>query len=134
MDRKFKLVITSSLLCGSLALSGTSFAQTTAAPTTGNSADNTAMNTRDRSTDTIKPTDQPNNKVDIALAASVRNAIVSDKSLSTSAHNVKLIAASGHVTLRGPVMGPDEKTKVGQIVASVQGVSDVDNQLDVKTN
>ena len=92
------------------------------------------MNVRDKSAETLKPTDQPNNSVDINLAAAVRQAIVNDKALSTTAHNVKLIAANGVVTLRGPVNSQGEKEKVGQCVAGVAGVSKVDNFLDVKTN
>jgi hyperosmotically inducible protein len=104
-----------------------------AAPVNSASADNTKVNERDKSADTVKPTDQPNNSVDIKLAAAVRQAIVNDKELSTTAHNVKLIAANGAVTLRGPVNSQSEKEKVGQRVAGVAGVSKVDNQLDVKT-
>ena len=95
-------------------------------------ADNTGINQRDKAPDTVKPTDQPNNGPDIKLAAAARSAIVHDKSLSSTAHNVKLVAAGGVVTLRGPVKSNEEKAEVGRIVASVSGVSSVDNQLDVK--
>jgi hyperosmotically inducible protein len=78
-------------------------ADSTAAPVVSPSADNTKVNARDKSQDTIKPTAQPNNKVNIKLAAAVRCSIVKDRSPSTMAHNVKLVAASGVVTLRGPV-------------------------------
>jgi hyperosmotically inducible protein len=105
-----------------------------ATPVASASADNTKINARDKSADTIKPTDQPNNSVDIKLAAAVRQAIVNDKGLSITAHNVKLVAANGVVTLRGPVNSQGEKGKVGQCVAAVAGVSKVDNELDVKTN
>lgn len=96
------------------------------------SADNTGVNKRDRSSHTTKPTDQPNDKADIKLAAAVRRAIVKDKSLSMSAHNVKLVAARGSVTLRGPVRDAAEKAKVEADAKSVPGVSAVDNQLDIK--
>jgi hyperosmotically inducible protein len=105
-----------------------------AAPVASTAADNTKMNERDKSPETIKPTDQPNDSVDIKLAAAVREAIVKDKALSTAAHNVKLVAVNGAVTLRGPVNSQVEKEKVGQRAAGVAGVSKVDNQLDVKTN
>lgn len=104
------------------------------APVASAAADNTKMNVRDKSPETIKPTDQPNNSVDIKLAAAVRSSIVNDKALSTTAHNVKLVAANGIVTLRGPVNSQSEKEKVGQCAAGVAGVSKVDNLLDVKTN
>ena len=104
------------------------------APTTSSApADNSGVNARDRSSSAIKPTDQPNDKADIKLAAAVRRVIVKDTSLSTSAHNVKLVAAQGSVTLRGPVKNADEKAKVEADVKAVSGVSSVDNQLDAKT-
>ncbi|NYE30051.1 osmotically-inducible protein OsmY [Rhodanobacter sp. K2T2] len=95
-------------------------------------ANDTAVNKRDRSSQTMKPTDQPEDKADIKLAAAVRRSIYKDKSLSTSAHNVKLVAAQGVVTLRGPVKNADEKAKVEADAKAVSGVSSVDNQLDVK--
>ena len=96
-------------------------------------ADNSGVNARDRSSQTPTPFDQPNDKADIKLAAAVRHAIVKDKALSISAHNVKLLAAGGVVTLRGPVDSDDEKARVESVVQGVSGVSRVDNQLDVKT-
>jgi osmotically-inducible protein OsmY len=45
----------------------------------------------------------------------VRKAIVSDKALSTYAHNVKVLAQSGTVTLRGPVRSDEEKARVAQL-------------------
>lgn len=101
-------------------------------PVAGKSADNTKTNVRDRSSETLKPTDQPNNRVDLKLAAAVRRAIVHDKHLSRMAHNVKLIAANGSVTLRGPVKNETEKARVEELAAGVAGVTHVDNKLDVK--
>jgi hyperosmotically inducible protein len=96
-------------------------------------ADNTAVNARDRSDASQTSMAQPNDKTDIKLAAAVRRAITKDSSLSTMAHNVKIIAANGTVTLRGPVKGNDEKSKVETIVRSVDGVQQVTNDLDVKS-
>jgi len=106
---------------------------TNAQPTASHDADNTRLNQRDRN-DTVKPTDQPNDKADIQTAAAVRKAIENDKSLSTKAHNVKLIARNGVVTLRGPVADAQEKTRIEQIATNVSGVSRVENDLDVKTD
>lgn len=93
--------------------------------------DNTRVNKRDRSHETVTPTDQSNDKADIRVAADVRSAIVKDKSLSTKAHNVKIVANGGVVVLRGPVASADEKAKVEKLASSVAGVTRVDNQLDV---
>jgi len=94
-------------------------------------ADNTAVNKRDQDHDTTTPMDQPNNKVDIDVAANVRSAIMDDKSLSMKAHNVKLVASGGVVVLRGPVASADEKARVAKIVGAVAGVNRVDNELDI---
>jgi hyperosmotically inducible protein len=116
----------------SLLIAGSAYAQNQATPpAVGAAADNTSVNKRDQGHDTAMPTDQPNNKADIAFAANVRSAIVKDKSLSTKAHNVKLVASAGTVVLRGPVTSADEKTKVEAIVSAVAGVKRVDNQLDI---
>ena len=44
----------------------------------------------------------------------IRKAVMDDKSLSTYAHNVKIIAQNGKVTLKGPVRSEDEKKMVEQ--------------------
>ena len=49
-----------------------------------------------------------------------------------SAHNIKIVAAHGAVTLRGPVKSADEKARVESIVKSVAGVDSLDNELDIK--
>lgn len=123
---------TSIFLACSLLIAGSAYAQHQAASTANTTkADNTAVNQRDKNHDTTTPTDQPNNKADIEFAANVRSAIVNDKSLSTKAHNVKLVASEGTVVLRGPVASAEERAKVEQIVTGVAGVTKVDNQLDV---
>jgi osmotically-inducible protein OsmY len=96
-------------------------------------ADNTGMNARDRSGATRTPEDQSNSKEDREVLAAVRRAVAGDKSLSTSAHNVKILAKDGVVTLRGPVTSEDEKRKVGQLAQQVAGVASVENKLDVKS-
>jgi hyperosmotically inducible protein len=135
MNAKVRMISVAMFACTAAMVSSGALAQQPAvAPVSGAAADNTKINQRDKSQETMKPTDQPNNGVDIMLAAAVRHAIVKDKSLSTMAHNVKLVAASGVVTLRGPVHSDEEKAKVGQCATHVAGVSHVDNQLDVKIN
>jgi osmotically-inducible protein OsmY len=94
--------------------------------------DNSAINARDKNGAASTPQKQSNAKADRELLAAVRKSVVHDKSLSTSAHNVKLMVADGAVTLRGPVASADEKTKVEALVKQVNGVTSVDNQLDVK--
>jgi hyperosmotically inducible protein len=96
-------------------------------------ADNTRMNARDKSGATQTPQKQTNNKVDRKVLAAVRRAVIRDKSLSTSGHNVKIVAKDGVVTLRGPVRSEREKGKIEKLAGNVAGVASVENQLDVKT-
>lgn len=104
-----------------------------ASPTsTGQPPNNSKTNQRDAQGAHPTPQNQPNNKADVELAARVRKAIVGDHSLSTTAHNVKLIASDGVVTLRGVVRNADEKARVESIAGGTAGVSRVDNQLDVE--
>jgi osmotically-inducible protein OsmY len=77
---------------------------------------------------------QSNNASDLAITQKIRKALVADKSLSTYAHNVKIITANGAVTLRGPVKSDDEKQKVASKASEVVDGSKVDNQLTVKAD
>lgn len=74
---------------------------------------------------------QTNNKADIELAKNVRRAITKDSSLSTNAHNVKVVAEGGHVTLTGPVDSEQEKQAVTTKATEVAGQGNVVDQLSV---
>src|SRR5262245_36720308 len=75
-------------------------------------ADATGRNVRDRD-ETAKTADQQSNsKDDLEITREIRRAVVEDKSLSTSAHNVKIVTVDGIVTLRGPVVSTKEKANV----------------------
>ncbi len=56
---------------------------------------------------------------------------MADKSLSTYAHNVKIIATNGVVTLRGPVRSEDEKAAIEAKAKAVAGMAGVRNRLTV---
>lgn len=99
---------------------------------TSTSVDNTNINERDKGGATKTPQNQSNSKQDRNLLAAVRRAIVGDKSLSTMAHNVKVLVEGGVVTLRGPVKNESEKAKVESLAKRVKGITSTDNQLDVK--
>jgi len=96
-------------------------------------ADNTEMNVRDRSGATLTPQKQTNRESDRKLLAAVRRAVVDDKTLSTSAHNIKIVVRGGVVTLRGPVSSENEKSRIADLAHQVAGVVSIENQLDVKT-
>jgi hyperosmotically inducible protein len=75
---------------------------------------------------------QPNSKADRQITAKIRKAIVSEKDLSTYAHNIKVITVNGQVTLKGPVQTEDEKQKVASIAANVVSPDKIVNDLTVK--
>ena len=74
---------------------------------------------------------QKMNPADRALTAKIRKSIMADKSLSTYAHNVKIISQNGAVTLKGPVRSEDEKHAVDAKAAEVAGRDKVVNELTV---
>jgi len=75
---------------------------------------------------------QVNAKSDRVTTAKIRKAIMADKTLSTYAHNVKIITVDGAVTLKGPVQSDDEKQKVASEAASVVSADKITNELTVK--
>jgi hyperosmotically inducible protein len=94
--------------------------------------DNTATNERDRSGETQTSGDQSNSPADLKITQAIRQALMKDSELSTTAKNIKVITANGQVTLRGPVKTAQEKAKIDQIAKSAAGGAQIDDQLDVK--
>jgi len=94
--------------------------------------DNTATNERDRSGETKTSGDQSNSSADLKTTQAIRQALMKDGELSTTAKNIKVITANGHVTLRGPVKTAQEKAKIDQLAKSAAGGAKIDNQLEVK--
>jgi len=68
---------------------------------------------------------------DRAITQKIRKAIHEDTSLSTYAHNIKIVAQDGKVTLRGPVRSEDEKNNLQAKAATVAGQENVTNQLEI---
>ena len=97
-------------------------------------ADNTARNRRDRDSKTLTPMDQSENEQDRTITQQIRKSVTSDDSLSTNAHNVKIITVNGVVTLRGPVKTEAEKSKIAEVAQRVAGVTKVDNQIEIEAN
>lgn len=98
----------------------------------GKRPDNSAINKRDNGPGEPTADQQKNNQSDLDLTAKIRRSIVSDKSLSTNAHNVKIIAQNGMVTLKGPVQSEAEKHSIEQRASSIAGQSKVKNEIDVQ--
>ena len=94
--------------------------------------DNTKMNKRDRNTNEPTADQQKNNRSDLDMTKEIRRAIENDKSLSTYAHNVKVVTQNGMVTLKGPVRSEEEKKAVESKAAQVAGEQNVTSQLEIK--
>jgi osmotically-inducible protein OsmY len=73
-----------------------------------------------------------NNASDRDIMQNIRKAIVGDSSLSTYAHNIKVIAKNGKVTLKGPVRSEEEKKTIESKAVEVAGAGNVTNELTVK--
>lgn len=95
--------------------------------------DNTANNKGDNKKGAMTADNQKESTVDRELAKKIRKSIVGDSSLSTYAHNVKVIVRDGMVTLKGPVKSEEEKTAVGARAKNIAGADKVQNQLTVKS-
>jgi len=94
--------------------------------------DNTAINERDRSRETQTSGDQSNSSADLKTTQTIRQALMKDSELSTTAKNIKIITNNGQVTLRGPVKNAQEKAKIDQLARSAAGGAKIDDLLDVK--
>jgi hyperosmotically inducible protein len=93
--------------------------------------DNTGVNKRDRA-ETAKTADQAKETpADRDLMQRIRKAVTDDKTLSTYAHNVKIIAENGKVTLKGPVNSEAEKKNIQAKAATVAGAANVTDELTV---
>jgi len=94
-------------------------------------ADNTGINERDRQPGAATADTQLNDKEDIALTSKIRRSIVSDRALSLSAHNVKIVSRNGAVTLKGPVKTASEKKTIEDKASALAGASKVTSELEV---
>src|SRR5215472_9015145 len=98
------------------------FAQQAPAPDNTKANAQTDQNTADK---------QSNAASDRTLTQQVRKAIMQDKSMSTYAHNVKVVTQNGQVTLSGPVRTDEEKQAIAQKAAEVAGQDHVVDQISV---
>jgi osmotically-inducible protein OsmY len=94
-------------------------------------ADNTKVNTRDRDKSAVTADQQKDNALDRDLTQRIRRALVQDKSLSSYAHNVKVITQGLQVTLKGPVRSEEEKQRVEQKATEMAGAGHVTNQMSI---
>ena len=93
--------------------------------------DNSKTNQRDRDQSSPTADQQKMNPADRDITKKIRSAIHNDKSLSSYAHNIKVITQDGKVTLKGPVRSDDEKTNIESKATAVAGEGKVTDQLEV---
>jgi hyperosmotically inducible protein len=121
-----------SAICVSLTLAGTltaapsAFGQDQTAPATA--PDNSAKNKKHAMT----AEQQTNAAAERDTTAQIRKSIIADKTLSTYAHNVKIITINGAVTLKGPVKTAEEKQTIADLTAKIVGADKVTNNITVK--
>jgi hypothetical protein len=121
-------ILTFALLLPSIA--GAGYAQST---DPNPKPDNTAVNKRDQNPGEATADQQKMNAADRDNTAKIRRSVMADKSLSSYAHNVKIISQNGTVTLKGPVRSDEEVRSIVSNATDVIGRPDkVINQMSVR--
>lgn len=104
-----------SMLVGSVAFA------TEQVPNTVVQADNTEVNAERESAGLKNASDAGQKETEVKLAASIRQAIVDKKNLSTYAKNIKIVVTGTEVRLAGPVRSAAEKREVESIARTEAG-------------
>ena len=125
MRRKFFPIASTLALSVALLGVGPLGAQNPPAP------DNTKTNQKDRSAAEKTADQAKNSTTDRDNMQKIRKSIMADKSLSSYAHNVKIISEGGKVTLKGPVRTDEEKQTVETKATEVAGAGNVVNEITV---
>lgn len=135
LNRKKKWLTMTLLLTGWFAFSGRASAALRQDPQeTSGQADNTKKNLPTDHRDANRADQQSNSSTDVELTRKIRHALSQDKSLSTYAHNIKIITRDGVVYLKGPVRSQVEKDAVDAKATAVVGASKVKNELTIKVD
>jgi hyperosmotically inducible protein len=114
-------------------LLGLSWSALAPAQETNPQPDNTKTNKRDRKPGAVTADQQKMNSADRDLTKKIRQAVIADKSLSTYAHNIKIVSQDGTVTLKGPVHSDAEKTTIEAKAAEIAGGPDkIKSEISVK--
>ena len=95
------------------------------------SSDNTKVNQVHDGDKALTADQQSNGAGDVEVTRKIRRAITEDTSLSTYAHNVKIITNKGQVVLKGPVRSDAEKKKIEETAAQVAGGDKVKSEISV---
>ena len=93
--------------------------------------DNTEVNKADRAPSQPTADQQKNNTSDLDLTRTIRRAIMADRSLSTYAHNVKIITQNGKVTLRDLSVRMPKRHRLKPKPPTWRGHANVTNEVSV---
>jgi hyperosmotically inducible protein len=96
------------------------------------SPENAQPNYPSKSPSAASADQQAQSTKDRELARKIRRSVVTDKSLSIRAHNIKIIAKNGTVTLRGAVRSDQEKNAVTAKAIQIAGANNVKDEISVK--
>jgi osmotically-inducible protein OsmY len=122
----FQIFVLTCLLTGTWGLASAQDSSQQAPP------DNTKVNERDKNKSEPTADQQKGNRSDRDITQEIRQSVMKDKSLSTYAHNVKIISQNGMVTLKGPVRSEEEKSAVEAKATAIVGQEKVTSELEVK--
>ena len=98
---------------------------------TNQDGDNSKLNKKYDGTHSSTADQQSNDKTQLETARRIRKALTDNTSLSTYAHNVKIIVQNGQVVLKGPVRSDDEKVTVETTASKQAGGLPVKSELMV---
>jgi hyperosmotically inducible periplasmic protein len=118
----------------SLPLAGAQSPANTVLPTPATTAvapDNSKTNVVDKINSSGTADAQMQNATDIDLTSRIRKSVMADKSLSTYAHNVKIVSVNGNVTLNGVVRSEDEKNSIDMKAQQIAGKTHVTNDIKI---
>lgn len=93
--------------------------------------DNSEANKRYQGVEDSTADQQSNKEVDVEIIRKIRQAIVEDKTLSTYAHNIKILSENGQVVLKGPVRSSEEKISIEKMATQIAGQGKVKNELEI---
>ena len=93
--------------------------------------DNSKSNKTDQNNAISTADAQSNKSNDVQTTRRIRQAVMADKSLSTYAHNVKIVTTHGAVTLNGVVRSEAEKQSLEMKAASIAGKDNVMSDIKV---
>ena len=128
------LLVLAFLTAPGLIFTSSGFGQSAAPPGSETSSvppNNSGKNVRDRGPGAVTPFTQSNNRSDVEITRKIRRALMKDKSLSTTARNVKVITVDGNVILRGPVKSEHEKMAIADKALAIAGSGHVNDQLEI---